>query len=75
MSNMFAGASSFNQPLAAWDVQRVVAMDHIFAGASSFRQSLDTWELNEDLISNHHKRSSQETIEQIKSKILSTTAL
>ena len=40
MSNMFNGASSFNQPLDTWDVRRVYYREGMFEGATSFLQAL-----------------------------------
>jgi surface protein len=47
MSNMFAGASNFNQPLNGWDVGEVTWMDFMFYGASNFNQPLNGWDVGE----------------------------
>jgi hypothetical protein len=46
MAFMFAGASSFNQPLEHWDVSKVEIMAEMFIGADSFDQPLDKWEVS-----------------------------
>ncbi|WP_086289084.1 BspA family leucine-rich repeat surface protein [Campylobacter devanensis] len=46
MSCMFAGATSFNQPLYNWDVSNVTDMSGMFAGATSFNQSLYNWDVS-----------------------------
>jgi len=43
MSFMFAGATSFNRPLAKWDTRRVINMSHMFANARGFNSSLNNW--------------------------------
>ena len=40
---MFAGASSFNQPLNDWRVDKVTNMGNMFINASSFNQPLNDW--------------------------------
>jgi hypothetical protein len=40
MSYMFYKATSFNQPLDTWDVDRDVDMEGMFARATSFQQAL-----------------------------------
>ncbi len=43
MAVMFAGASSFNQPLHDWDVRNVVDMGAMFMNASSFNYLANRW--------------------------------
>jgi surface protein len=43
MSEMFSGASSFNQSLNSWVTGSVTDMHGMFSGASSFNQSLNSW--------------------------------
>ena len=40
MSEMFLGATSFNQDISNWDVGRVENMDYMFSGATSFNQDI-----------------------------------
>jgi surface protein len=40
---MFEGATSFNQPLAEWNVSSVTDMSYMFDGATSFNQPLADW--------------------------------
>ena len=47
MSCMFNGASSFNQPLNAWNTSKVTDMGGMFYGASSFNQPLNEWDTSE----------------------------
>lgn len=42
-SNMFNGASSFNQPIHDWSVHNVVNMNSMFRDASVFNQPLADW--------------------------------
>ncbi len=46
MEMMFAGCSSFNQPLGNWDVSKVTNMMGMFYGCSSFNQPLDNWNVS-----------------------------
>ena len=43
---MFAYASSFNQPLGDWNVDKVTNMSGMFAYASSFNQPLADWSVD-----------------------------
>ncbi len=43
MPSMFAGASSFNQPLNNWNVSKVMYMGSMFQNAISFNQPLNNW--------------------------------
>ena len=45
MSSLFAGASSFNQPLNNWNVSNVKTMNRMF-GKSSFNQPLNNWNVS-----------------------------
>jgi len=46
ISNMFVGATSFNQPLNNWNVRNVRNMSSMFAGATSFNQPLNNWDVS-----------------------------
>ena len=42
-SDMFQGASSFNDPIEHWDISAVTDMINMFHDASSFNQPLNAW--------------------------------
>jgi len=44
ISSLVAYATSFNQPIANWDVSKVTDMSNAFYGTSSFNQPLSTWD-------------------------------
>jgi surface protein len=46
MNRMFSYASSFNQPLASWNVSALTDMSFMFYDASSFNQPLDSWNVS-----------------------------
>jgi len=43
---MFKGATSFNQPIAGWNVSRVENMREMFKGATSFNQPIAGWNVS-----------------------------
>ena len=46
MVAMFAHATSFNQPIADWRVEKVTGMERMFYSASSFNQPIGTWRVD-----------------------------
>ncbi len=46
MSEMFTGASSFNQPISHWDVGHVTNMSFLFNKASNFNQPIGGWNVS-----------------------------
>lgn len=47
MSNMFNRASSFNQPLDAWNISSVKDIQGMFQYAIAFNQPLDSWDFSQ----------------------------
>lgn len=45
MSQMFLGASSFNESINHWDVSNVTNMSTMFSSATNFNQPLNTWDV------------------------------
>lgn len=45
-SNMFKGATSFNQPINDWNVSSAHYMSSMFNNATSFDQALDNWNVS-----------------------------
>ena len=44
MTEVFNEATTFNQPLNAWDTSNVTSMQGMFDGATAFNQPLDSWD-------------------------------
>ncbi|AYN69363.1 BspA family leucine-rich repeat surface protein [Euzebyella marina] len=44
-SDMFKGASQFNQPIDQWDVSKLRYLDGMFEDASAFDQNLEGWNI------------------------------
>ena len=47
MFGMFAGCTSFNQPLNSWDVSQVTDMSSMFSGCTAFNQPLNNWDVSQ----------------------------
>ncbi|MDQ6531278.1 BspA family leucine-rich repeat surface protein [Flavobacterium sp. LHD-85] len=46
MSQMFSGATGFNQPIGNWNTSAVTNMVNMFAYASNFDQNINTWDIS-----------------------------
>jgi len=45
VSNMFEGASKYNQPMDNWDTSAIIIITSMFLNASSFDQDLSNWDI------------------------------
>ncbi|QEC70398.1 BspA family leucine-rich repeat surface protein [Arachidicoccus ginsenosidivorans] len=46
MSNLFNGATAFNQNINNWDLSQVTTLNSSFKGCKSFNQPLDKWDVS-----------------------------
>ena len=44
MNYMFCEATSFNQPIGAWNTSKVLDMEYMFYKATSFNQPIGAWD-------------------------------
>ncbi len=45
-SNMFDGATKFNQPIGSWDVSNAVNMVYMFSNATEFNSDISSWDIS-----------------------------
>lgn len=44
MGGLFAGNTTFNQPIGGWDTSNVINMGGMFQGATAFNQDISMWD-------------------------------